>query len=292
MIFDRYPRVGAGVLVLVLTLTLPLLGHAQPVRKGNEFQTYLNAAARLYENLEYEEALEKLERAKKYVRDVEDDVTLSFYEGIILADMGRREQSHAAFRAGLLLRPEAKLPVKVSPKVEREFETLRTDVRRELEALRATQEAQKPPVAQKDPAPPLPATPTPANSGTSPPPALTPSVTAETPAPRSKVLPYSLMSGGAVLAGAGVALGLSALSFNDRKRELTANEAILERDKASTQLTLGTVLVGGGLAAIGTGVALLLIPRSPSGQSSSTPRATLQLTPLPGGFALGTTGHF
>jgi tetratricopeptide (TPR) repeat protein len=292
MIFDRYPRAGPEVLVLFLALTLPLLGHAQPARKGSEFQTYLNAAARLYESLEYEQALEKLERAKRYVRDVEDDVMISLYEGIILADLDRREQSQAAFRAGLLLRPEAKLPVKVSPKVERDFEAIRADVKRELEALRAKQEAQKPPVAQKDPATPRSSPPTPTDSSTSAQPALTPGVTAETLAPSFKVVPYSLMGGGAVLAGAGVVLGLSALSFNDRKRELTANEAILERDKASTRLTLGTVWVGGGLAAIGTGVALLLLPRSPQGQSPSTPRATLQFTPLPGGFALGTTGQF
>ncbi len=299
MLFDRRPRKGPRALALLLAACLPMVGQAQPApkprgkkaaptqappataapapepTKSTGFQTYLNAAIRLYENLEYEQALDKLQRAKAYVSTVEQDALLSLYEGIIQADMGR-QAAEASFRAGLLLNPDAKLPLKVYPKVERDFEAIREDVRRELEALKAKQDAQQAPPA---PVPP-PVSP------------VAPSVTAQAPAPRSNVVPYSLLGGGAALAGAGVALSLSALSYNDRKRELTANEAILARDKASTQLTVGGVLFGTGMAALASGVTLLLLPQSSSTPGSSSPSASLQLTPLSGGFAVGTTGQF
>jgi tetratricopeptide (TPR) repeat protein len=253
--------------------------------KGNEFQTYLNAAVRLYESLEYEQALERLSRARRYVREVEDDVIISLYEGIIHADMGRKEQSQAAFRDGLLLQPDAKLPVKVSPKVERDFEAVRQDVRRELDALHAKQQAEQPrPDPTKPEPPPLDLTPLA--------PTPTPGVSTVAPAPYSRALPLSLMGGGALLAGAGVYLGMTALSFNERKFQLTANEAIQERASASTKLTVGTLMVGGGMAALGAGVVFLVLPQPAPAQASTVRANPPMITPVPGGFALSTTGHF
>lgn len=288
MRFHRSSRVGAYALALVLTSSLPMSGQAQaaspPIpalgpRAGNEFVMYLNAAVQLYENLEYEEALEKLERAKSYVSDIKDDVSISLYKGIILADLGQQEQSRVAFRAGLLLNPNAQLPLKVSPKVTRDFEALRDEVHREMETLGAKQAAQQSVAATKEPPGPSPVS-------------FAPGAVTAAPPPRSRVLPYSLLGGGAVMAGAGVALGVSARSFNERKRELTADEAVLERDKASKKLTIGTVLMGGGLAALGTGVVLLLMPQGTKRPDTSPPDVSLQLTLLPGTLALGATSRF
>jgi tetratricopeptide (TPR) repeat protein len=129
-----------AVLAALLVLgTVPAAAQAT----GDEVQRYLNAAARLYENLDYERALEQLARAKRYGRGVDDDVLIALYEGVILADLGRKEDALSAFRTGLLLRPDAKLPVKVSPKVAKDFELVRGEVQRELAPLLAKQEAER-----------------------------------------------------------------------------------------------------------------------------------------------------
>ncbi|WP_224248590.1 tetratricopeptide repeat protein [Hyalangium gracile] len=115
--------------LIVLLLLLPLLVHAQ---EDSKLRGYLLSVNRLYAALEYEKALEQLTRAKRFAHTVEDDVTLSLYEGIILADMNRLEDSTAAFKAALFLNPEAKLPLEVSPKVAKRFESVRQEVRSEI----------------------------------------------------------------------------------------------------------------------------------------------------------------
>ncbi|QRN93029.1 hypothetical protein JRI60_27900 [Archangium violaceum] len=263
----------------------PRAEEPQPV-----LRTYLNAALRLYESLEYERALEQIRRAKSYTRSVDDDVTVSLFEGVILADMGRKEDAIAAFRTGLLLRPEATLPVKVSPKVERDFETVRQGVRRELATLQAKQQAE-----QKPPEPggetPAQQEPTSTRSALDAPAAATPDAavaTATPAAPRSKTLSYALMGGGVVATGVGAYLGVSALSYNQRKLELRADDAVKARSQAETQLTAGAVLVPVGLAALGTGLVMMLLP----GDTASTPSSTVSLAPLPGGVSLGAAGRF
>lgn len=133
----RIPRVLALLALVLTTWSAPAFAQ------GDEVQRYLTAAARLYENLEYERALEQLARAKRYGEGVEDDVAIALYEGIILADMGRKEEATAAFKTGLLLKPDVKLPVKVSPKVARDFEAMRAEVRKELAPILAKQEAER-----------------------------------------------------------------------------------------------------------------------------------------------------
>lgn len=128
-----------GILPLA-ALLLPAVAYTQ----HDAVQRYLFAASRLYENLEYERALEQLKRARTITgRTVEDDVAIALYEGILLADMGKTEESVAAFKEGLYLKPDAKLPVKVSPKVVRAFEAVRADVKKELAPILAKQEAER-----------------------------------------------------------------------------------------------------------------------------------------------------
>ncbi|TQF11809.1 hypothetical protein FJV41_32330 [Myxococcus llanfairpwllgwyngyllgogerychwyrndrobwllllantysiliogogogochensis] len=101
-------------------------------------RTHLLAAQRLFETLEYEQALEQLSLARPFAQLEAQAVLLSLYEGLIQAESGKHEQSDAAFKTALRLRPEAKLPVVASPKVEQRFEVIRQEVERELgEAARA-----------------------------------------------------------------------------------------------------------------------------------------------------------
>lgn len=123
-------RVLLGVAVAALAFA------PAPARAAErDYLNYFNAMVRLYQDLEYERALEQLEKARKHSRGADDDVTLALYEGIIRSDLGQADQARAAFKTALLLRPDVTLPVKVSPKVRREFEDLRGVVKRELEPL-------------------------------------------------------------------------------------------------------------------------------------------------------------
>ena len=112
------PLAAVAVLLGLVSLLAGAPARAQETsaaREATDFERYLAAAVRLYENLEYERALEQLERAKRFSRGADDDVLLALYEGVVRADLGEAEAARAAFKTGLLLDPEAKLPVKVSP---------------------------------------------------------------------------------------------------------------------------------------------------------------------------------
>ncbi|WP_426730768.1 hypothetical protein [Myxococcus faecalis] len=121
------------ILVVVMSL---VLGSALPARAQEQgtVRPYVLAATRLYNDLEYEQALEQISRAKRLSRSQADDALLSLYEGVILADLGQSTSSDAAFKAALFLQPDAKLPLSVSPKVSERFESLRGQVKRELDA--------------------------------------------------------------------------------------------------------------------------------------------------------------
>jgi tetratricopeptide (TPR) repeat protein len=179
---------------------------------GEEFKRRLTAGIRLYESLEYERALQQVQRAKEVARTSDQDVTASLYEGLILADMGQGEQSLAAFKTALLLNPEAKLPVKASPKVSKDFEDLRLRVREELTRNERKQaEAQ----ATAQPPPPTPEQPA------SPAPAEQPPRLEEAPPTRSVHLRPELFGfldpiGKAVGAGGGLTLGLGSLELGAR----------------------------------------------------------------------------
>lgn len=120
-----------GVLLLGLTVLPSPRATAQ---EQGRVQPYLLSVRRLYEDLEYERALEQLSRAQRLSSGKEEDVLLALYEGVILADLGRVEESEAAFRAALFVRPEAELPVRVSSKVGERFEAVRRQVKQEVEA--------------------------------------------------------------------------------------------------------------------------------------------------------------
>jgi tetratricopeptide (TPR) repeat protein len=105
---------------------LPWPAHAQA-----DFQRSLDTAVRLYKDLEYEQALEQLQKARRLALGNDQEVSVSLHEGIILGDMGQRDESRAAFRKGLRMNPDAKLPFKVSPKLQSDFSEVQAEVRQE-----------------------------------------------------------------------------------------------------------------------------------------------------------------
>ncbi|RKH95844.1 hypothetical protein D7Y04_33110 [Corallococcus sp. AB038B] len=110
----------------VLLVILPSVGLAAP---SSQVKRHLEAIASLYEELEFESALDQLATARRQVSGPDDDFELSLWEGLLMAELSRTEESAAAFTAALFLRPDAQLPVKVSPKVSNQFESLRKAVK-------------------------------------------------------------------------------------------------------------------------------------------------------------------
>ncbi|MFO0596998.1 MAG: hypothetical protein U0228_16905 [Myxococcaceae bacterium] len=125
------------LLCLVLALATPALANDE------DFQRFYNAALRLHEGLEYERALEQLALARKQAETGDQMCLVNLAEGVVLADLNRSDDAAAAFKAGLLLSPDAKLPLKVSPRVAADVEAIRVKVKKELAPLIAKQEAER-----------------------------------------------------------------------------------------------------------------------------------------------------
>ncbi|WP_143195336.1 hypothetical protein [Archangium sp. Cb G35] len=130
-----------GALVLVLALSLPFAASAE---NEGAIRGHIISINSLYENLEYELALGQVKLARQLLRSADDEVTLSLYEGIILCEMGKQDLGASLFRAALLLRPGAKLPVQVAPKVNALFESVRMQVKQEAASILPPSGTEKP----------------------------------------------------------------------------------------------------------------------------------------------------
>ncbi|PTL84551.1 hypothetical protein DAT35_05590 [Vitiosangium sp. GDMCC 1.1324] len=143
--------------VLILVLVIPFAARAAG---EGEIRNYIFSISRLYESLDYELALNRIQLARQLPRGTDEEVTLSLYEGIILCEMGKQEPGATAFRAALFLRPDAKLPVLVAPKVKALFDSVRKHVKSEMDSLGAPREKEFPPnktdPVQKNPSAPAP----------------------------------------------------------------------------------------------------------------------------------------
>jgi hypothetical protein len=112
---------------LVLGVALP-----RPAAAQDAFESRLAAARKLYEDTEYERALLEIQRAKRYAQSDKQRSSLAIYEGILRSEAGQWKRTRALFEDGLTKDPWAKLPLKVSPKVEEIFETARNSVLQKL----------------------------------------------------------------------------------------------------------------------------------------------------------------
>jgi hypothetical protein len=244
----------------VLGALLPGTTHAQ-----EDFQSALVEARRLYEELEYEQALVQLQWAKPHVRTSEQEVSLGLLEGIVLGDMGERGPSLAAFHAALLLDPEAKLPLKVAPKVARDFEEMRRRARADL--LR-----KRPPVSTptQEVPPPMPPPVEPIKPDLTPPPASSPApyIPAAGTQVRSgkRVLPWALAGAGAVALGVGSVFGLkSRASVSDARNGVFLEDTRAHLEDARGRASVANVLFGvAGAASAAALVTWLVAPGEPS----------------------------
>jgi hypothetical protein len=114
------------VFCFIALAALTVRAQSPAVRK------YLNAAITLYENLDYEKALQQVKRAKAHAAGPDDEARIALFEGVVLADMGKEERALTAFKTGYGLNLEAKLPVEVSPKVQALADRARDNVRKLL----------------------------------------------------------------------------------------------------------------------------------------------------------------
>ena len=248
---------------------MPRTAHAQ-----DDFARYLESAVQLYESGENEDALEQLQRARRLARGIPQDVAVALHEGIILADMGKVEQSRAAFQRGLTLDLEAKLPIKVGPKVERSFEEVRTKVKERMARGRTTKPPPPPPTVT--PAPEPKETKPPAVAGTdrpekAPEPPKLDAPVAPAPAPytptvearsrsRVPVVPLVLGGVGAVAAGVGTFFGLQSSSNLSQVEDRLAAGSVATQaeapavraqlDDARGQAKVANVLFGTAVAAV------------------------------------------
>ncbi len=131
-------ELGRAVCVVLgcgLLWGLPLAAHAQSASdsKASTYRTHLSSALQLIENRQYERALEQLARAKRFAPSKAEDVSLLLYEGALLTELGKNEESTEAFRVALFLDPQAQLPLlHASPKVAWQFRDVRQQVLRSL----------------------------------------------------------------------------------------------------------------------------------------------------------------
>ncbi|QSQ11850.1 tetratricopeptide repeat protein [Myxococcus landrumensis] len=114
-----------------LAVIVCVFGVLPPRANGAEgvVQREIAEAIRLYEDLEYELALERLKRASSLSHDASEAVSMALLRGIILADMGRWDAARKDFQDALQRQLDVQLPLSVSPKVSREFEAQREKLR-------------------------------------------------------------------------------------------------------------------------------------------------------------------
>ncbi|RKH77373.1 tetratricopeptide repeat protein [Corallococcus sp. AB032C] len=230
---------------------------------GTYFDAAMADTARLFEDLESEQALAAVTRARRLARTEQERSAAAIYEGVILADLGRRDEALASFKAGLLLAPEARLPAKVSPKVEGDFESVRSAVRQERAALEKPADAPVRPLVVETPA------------------ALSPPQVATAPAPgvdlkadarergmrRVPTVSWVLLGTGVVAGGVGSVIGLQSRGNVNSARDADLSADVSGHlDDARGQAVVANVLFGTALAAAAGAVTTYFL----SGESTAS----------------------
>jgi len=241
--------------IFALLSCLPLAAQGQTV------ETAVLSVRQLYDDLEYEQALEQLIHARSLAKSVEDEALLSLYEGVILADLGRSLAADAALRSALLRRADSTLPVSVSPKIEQRFEALRREVKRQLAAQ---------PHAATIPS--LSDVPPPSRRV-----ATAPQVAEEGPGASSEAVPHPgdirgrawlpATVGGVLLAGGGVSYALARREWSTLRREQGPYARLRDiGSRGSRYQTLALGLASAGAVGLGVAAGMYLLgkPSTPS----------------------------
>jgi tetratricopeptide (TPR) repeat protein len=242
--------------------------------------TYVRAANLLYRKLDYERALEQLAKAKDAAKGIEEDALVAVWQGVIYVELNRLEDARSAFSAAFALQPEAKLPLKVSPKVAQEFETTRAQVKNQLAKLEPSAAPAVKPTAEPvapvtagpkevaaTPAPSsAPIAPAPRVVEVTPAPTLTPVVEPEVsqPLPTRKVGMRQLAWAPLALGAAGVVTGVVCALLSNGQRALLEDRTGPRLTWEDTQAIAGrgqalqvTAIIGFGVGAAGLATGLI-----------------------------------
>jgi hypothetical protein len=164
-------RTLAGLSVLLWQLTAA-------AQTPTPVQTCIQGALRSYEKFRYERALKQMNGcARLRGRTQEEGVSLLLYKGILLAELGKKEEATLAFEEALRQQPGAELPIMVSPKISQVFEAVSANLALEKSSAgrRATEPRPRPgsqparaAPPQKEPATAAASTPLPAGAAQAP----------------------------------------------------------------------------------------------------------------------------
>ncbi|MFN7133702.1 MAG: hypothetical protein ACK4N5_16615, partial [Myxococcales bacterium] len=120
-------KLPVRILSVALALAVLLAPMHHALAQANN--PYLDAAMRLYADLEYEKALEQLNKAGSFPgNSIAQDVQINLYSGLIKLELGDKTGAESDFKTALALDPEVKLPGKQSPKIAEVFEKARADI--------------------------------------------------------------------------------------------------------------------------------------------------------------------
>jgi hypothetical protein len=231
--------------------------------------TYLTAALRLYNDLEFSSALDQFRKAEKYSSGPSDDVVIHTYEGMIEFEDGKNQEAEADFKVALSLNLAAELPAGTSPKTRELWERVRGDLKAQRVALPpgATEavdggapDAGAPDAGAPDGgelAPDLRAVPeVRAENGVTAKPPASPSPFA---VPSS--MPGFLVAGGGALLmiAGGVLGGIANATGNNAQSDQFQSDANNDLNTANQQAGISYALLGVGAVAIGGGTALLVM---------------------------------
>ncbi|WP_225410556.1 hypothetical protein [Stigmatella hybrida] len=242
---------AGGWLVVVWMMALPGLALAA---KGN-IRNHLVLIKQSLVNTEYERALDLVQVARQEPHGTDEDATLSLYEGILLYELRRRDEGKAAFRRAFLLRPQAELPVPVSPKIQQEAEAARKQAEAELKAMPSP----PPPPEEASPKPRLvpEATPVEGPSGES------PSLEGSSSSRLRQRAWIPAVAGGALVVAGGITWGMSRSELNklrDGDPDLTSPEDVNSTgSRGRTLQTVGVSLLGVGAAGLATAATMYLL---------------------------------
>jgi tetratricopeptide (TPR) repeat protein len=255
----------------------------------------LQKARQLYDNLQYERALEELRGVQPSALTRDERISIFLFKGILLAELLRSEEAAAAFKEALDLQPSASLPLDVSPKLSLQFEAVRAT----LAVVKPQPEkpSTKPePLTELRPPPPPPEQPQQASAEVQSvqqpliyvapvtqqkvevynQPAATPAVP-EAKVDTSRVLDSHILipagAGGALAIAGGVFWGLARKEFSriesNDPRLGSLSEVQTSASHGRTYQTVGFSLMGAGLVGLGLAAGLYGMDRadSPAGLS-------------------------
>jgi tetratricopeptide (TPR) repeat protein len=241
--------------LVLIVISLTGLTASAAERQGNP---YVKEAVRLFNDLDYDEALRTVEKALQWPSNTQEEhVFLSLLEGVLAFETFQSGRGLTAFRRALALNPKAQPDFPLSPKVAEELE----QIRREALSAQASQRAQ--------------------GGSTQPSPAQ--ETAAHGPSARAALTPAQLRLpvaiGGGLVAVGGVLSWSRAKMLENQIRTADAslsNKTQLESalSQGRTLETLGWVLMGVG-AATASGSLLLL--------DAPSTRTSLTASPAPGG---------